>query len=623
MDKDSGNANVRKNLSRLIDLGKERGYVTYEDINRLVPQEEALPEDLKSAFHVLSENDIEIVEGFSEDNSDSTEIGNDDGAEAFFGDEAEWSIEETEVPQVKKVADAEPTVRVVEKARTPERDYGSDSTDPVRMYLQEMGSVPLLSREQEVSIAKEIESGLHEVRDCVYALPLAYRYVIGLSDRLKAGEIEPRDIFADDSEEDKSSVERDERRLKQFLKDVTTLKRLVKPYESTMPTRFAPAAPPKAKRKPTAREQKFEAASQKVREHLVSMTLGDRHVNAIVTKLKEGQRLGRTHQRVIQRYEKRTKRDSKQILEIVKQLSSGSTNAKRKATGNLRMSVDAAQKMAAAIREARRSITEIEKGIGLSMVDLQHFLRIIRSGEDRAQRGKKQLIEANLRLVVSIAKRYTNRGLGFLDLIQEGNIGLMRAVDKFEYQRGYKFSTYATWWIRQSVSRAIADQARTIRIPVHMIETINKVLRTSRYLVQQLGREPTPEEIAEQMEMPADKIRKVLKIVKEPVSLETPIGDDEESSLGDFVEDRQSVSPADAAVALSLEEQTRKVLATLTPREEQILRMRFGIGEKTDYTLEEVGQKFAVTRERIRQIEAKALRKLRNPQRARTLETFG
>jgi len=620
-DKESANPNVKKGISRLIDLGKERGYVTYEDINRMVPQEDVLPEDLKAAFNVLSENDIEIVEGFSNESSDG---GNEDSAEAFFGDEADWSVSEAEVAEVKKPAAIDgPPAPAVAKVRAPERDYGSDSTDPVRMYLQEMGSVPLLSREEEVTIAKEIESGLHEVRDCVYGVPLSFRYVVALSDRLKAGEIEPRDIFADDGEEEKASVERDERKLKKFLKDVSTLKRVTKAYESTMPTRFAPVPNQKAKRKPTAREEKFAVARGKVCDHLVAMNLGDRHVNSIVGKLKEAQRIGRQHRRVISRYEKRTKRDSKQILEIVKQLASGGTNAKRKATGNLRMSVDAAQKMAGDIREARRAITDIEKGIGLSVVDLDFFLRSIRRGEDRAQRGKKALIEANLRLVVSIAKRYTNRGLGFLDLIQEGNIGLMRAVDKFEYQRGYKFSTYATWWIRQSVSRAIADQARTIRIPVHMIETINKVLRTSRYLVQQLGREPTPEEIAEQMEMPADKIRKVLKIVKEPVSLETPIGDDEESSLGDFVEDRQSVSPADAAVALSLEEQTRKVLATLTPREEQILRMRFGIGEKTDYTLEEVGQKFAVTRERIRQIEAKALRKLRNPQRARALETFG
>ena len=617
-EKDSANPNVKKGLSQLIDLGKERGYVTYEDINRMVPQEDVLPEDLKAAFNVLSENDIEIIEGFSDDSSES-----EDGADAFFGDEAEWGVDDSDVADVKKRQEDEVPVPVVAKVRAPERDYGSDSTDPVRMYLQEMGSVPLLSREEEVTIAKEIESGLHEVRDCVYDIPMAYRYVVGLSDRLKAGEIEPRDIFAEESEEEKSSVERDEKKIKSFLKDVSALKRLAKAYETSMPARFAPPPNQKARRKPTARELKFNAAQQKVREQLIGMNLGDRHVNAIVSKLKEAQQLSRQWRRVIQRYEKRTRRDAKQILDIVKQISNGGTNAKRKATGNLRMSVEAAQKMATDIREARRAVGEIEKSIGLSMEDLDHFLRIIRRGEDRAHRGKKALIEANLRLVVSIAKRYTNRGLGFLDLIQEGNIGLMRAVDKFEYQRGYKFSTYATWWIRQSVSRAIADQARTIRIPVHMIETINKVLRTSRYLVQQLGREPTPEEIAEQMEMPADKIRKVLKIVKEPVSLETPIGDDEESSLGDFVEDRQSVSPADAAVALSLEEQTRKVLATLTPREEQILRMRFGIGEKTDYTLEEVGQKFAVTRERIRQIEAKALRKLRNPQRARALESFG
>jgi len=634
MEKDTRTTSVKKGLKRLIELGRERGFVTYEDISKIAgPKVEAKPEDLKNAVTVLSENEIEIVDGFAGDNDGRSNSGNSSGTSSengesnssMFGeDDADWGVDEPDVPTVKKARrEEEPSAPAVAKVKPPERDYGSDSTDPVRMYLQEMGSVPLLSREEEVTIAKEIESGLHEVRDCVYSIPMSFRYVIGLGDRLKAGEIEPRDVFAEDSEEDKSSAERDEKRVKAFVKDVTALKRTVRAYETNMPKRFAPKADAKAKRKPTPKETKFDAAQAKVCEQLIAMKLGDRHVNGIVSKLKEAQSLARRHRRVIIRYEKRTKRDAKQILDIVRQLSAGSTNAKRKATGNLRMSVEAAEKMAAAIREARRATGEIEKSIGLSAEDLDYFVRTIRRGEDRAQRGKKALIEANLRLVVSIAKRYTNRGLGFLDLIQEGNIGLMRAVDKFEYQRGYKFSTYATWWIRQSVSRAIADQARTIRIPVHMIETINKVLRTSRYLVQQLGREPSPDEIAEQMEMPADKIRKVLKIVKEPVSLETPIGDDEESSLGDFVEDRQSVSPADAAVALSLEEQTRKVLATLTPREEQILRMRFGIGEKTDYTLEEVGQKFAVTRERIRQIEAKALRKLRNPQRARSLESFG
>ena len=645
--KTSANDALKEGLSRLIELGKERGYVTYEDINKIGPEDEMLPEDLKNAVNIISENDIEIVEGYDAANSDAEEpvaatpdgdaasngtakvsttaVSDDDSEDAFFGDESEWDADDAPAARVKKEAPDDtplPPTAAPAARRTPEREYASDSTDPVRMYLQEMGSVPLLSREEEVTIAKEIESGLHEVRDCVFSMPLAYRYVIGLAERLKAGEVEPRDIFAEESEEERSSAERDEKKVKEFLKDVGTLKRLVRGYEASMPTKFA-ASENKTNRKPTAKEKKFVEASGKVCEHLIAMNLGDRHINSIVEKLREAQTLARGHRRVIARFERRTKRDAKQILEIVRQLGSGTANAKRKATGNLRMSVEAAQEMAAKIREARRGITEIEKSIGLSVQDVDYFLRVICSGEDRAQRGKKQLIEANLRLVVSIAKRYTNRGLGFLDLIQEGNIGLMRAVDKFEYQRGYKFSTYATWWIRQSVSRAIADQARTIRIPVHMIETINKVLRTSRYLVQQLGREPAPEEIAEQMEMPADKIRKVLKIVKEPVSLETPIGDDEESSLGDFVEDRQSVSPADAAVALSLEEQTRKVLATLTPREEQILRMRFGIGEKTDYTLEEVGQKFSVTRERIRQIEAKALRKLRNPQRSRSLETFG
>ncbi|HEY2776068.1 MAG TPA: RNA polymerase sigma factor RpoD [Candidatus Binatia bacterium] len=615
-----------KAVVQLIELGREQGYVTYADINRLFPPEDSSADDLKTIINLLTENDVEILQGAAEEEEAEAESSEEVDPDTFFSDDDDWVLDTSDDEQDQKEPEPEPAPALQAKTPAPGRDYSADSTDPVRMYLQEMGSVPLLSREQEVTIAKEIESGLHEVRDCVYGLPIASLYVLGLADMLKSGEIEPRDIFGDESDEERATPERDEKRLKAFLHDIATLRRLYKNYEQYIPARLSPPLPSptqKAPRKPTPKEEKFAGAREKVAQHLIAMSLGEKHVNNIVAKLKEAREKARDYERVIRRAEKRTKRDAKQILEVVRQVSTGNANAKRKAAGNLRMSVDAAQELASAIRDSRKHISEIEKAVHMAFEDLDHFLRVIRRGEERAMLGKKALIEANLRLVVSIAKRYTNRGLGFLDLIQEGNIGLMRAVDKFEYQRGYKFSTYATWWIRQSVSRAIADQARTIRIPVHMIETINKVLRTSRYLVQQLGREPTPDEIAGQMEMPADKIRKVLKIVKEPVSLETPIGDDEESSLGDFVEDRQSVSPSDAAVALSLEEQTRKVLATLTPREEQILRMRFGIGERTDYTLEEVGQKFAVTRERIRQIEAKALRKLRNPQRARTLENFG
>ena len=368
--------------------------------------------------------------------------------------------------------------------------------------------------------------------------------------------------------------------------------------------------------------KKLADVRERVQEALMALPLGRRHITIIVEKLKDiGDLLAHYHN-LCQRQEEQSKHKAAEIYTLARTLKAGGPRAARLTTELGKTQAQHLLEAGNILLNARKEIHKIEDEVGTGSEDLRRSLKIITQGEHQAQEGKRRLIEANLRLVVSIAKRYVNRGLGFLDLIQEGNIGLMRAVEKFEYQRGYKFSTYATWWIRQSVSRAIADQARTIRIPVHMIETINKVLRTSRYLVQQLGREPTPEEIATQMEVPPDKVRKVLKIVKEPVSLETPIGDDEESSLGDFVEDRQTLSPADAAMALSLEEQTRKVLATLTPREEQILRMRFGIDEKTDYTLEEVGQRFAVTRERIRQIEAKALRKLRNPTRAKSLEAF-
>jgi RNA polymerase primary sigma factor len=485
-----------------------------------------------------------------------------------------------------------------------------------------MGGVPLLTREEEVAIAKEIETGEREVREAVFSLDLALQYVLTLGEKLRRGEIEARHIFGDDepeSEPAEGAEVKEDKRADGFLKQVSKLKRYAGEREKLVAEREK-AKTSKARRGRI--EKRLGIIKQCVREGLLEMLIGAKHVQMLVDKLKEAQRLVDTDHHEVRRLEQRLGHPSAEILKHAARIRAEEKDAAR--TASRLFHAPAAQVVEAAdtIREARRKSQQVLREVGMSAEELRISLRTIRSGELKAQDGKKRLIEANLRLVVSIAKRYTNRGLGFLDLIQEGNIGLMRAVEKFEYQRGYKFSTYATWWIRQSVSRAIADQARTIRIPVHMIETINKVIRTSRYLVQQYGREPTAEEIAQQMEMPADKVRKVLKIVKEPVSLETPIGDDEESSLGDFVEDRQTLSPADAAMALSLEEQTRKVLATLTPREEQILRLRFGIGEKSDYTLEEVGQRFAVTRERIRQIEAKALRKLRSPNRARALETF-